>query len=706
MRKLLSGNEAIARGAYESGVRVASAYPGTPSTEILETIASEFPEIYAEWAPNEKVALEVGIGCSFAGGRALVAMKHVGVNVASDPLFTLSYTGVRGGLVLTNADDPGMHSSQNEQDSRNYARFAKIPMLAPSDSQEAKDFVIQAFEISEQFDTPVMLLSMTRISHSKSLVDIRVGSPTARTRIRRRRDDRAFRWEIAPPSGFIKEPKKFVMIPAHGRMRHAIVEQRLEKLRVYSNESPLQKMEMRDAEKAGERGGEGAREDKEPSISEFLAVGDPTFVSPRTRRNEIGIITSGISYQYSREVVPEASILKLGMVYPLPERLIREFASRVKKLYVVEELDPFFEEQIRQMGLDVQGVGVRLGELSPDVLMEFFHGEEGRGDAGTRGHRDTETRGHGDALGSPTARKNKEDVQLPGRPPAMCAGCPHRSVFYMLKKKKLVVTGDIGCYTLSVLPPLEAMDTCVCMGASIGNAMGIEKATGRSDNVVAVIGDSTFVHSGITGLVDMVYNKSKGTVIILDNDTTAMTGRQEHPGTGYTLMGEETKRLDFLNLAKALGVEYVMEVDPYDLDALDSVIDEAVNLDKLAVIITNQPCVLLGRERESRIAEVDLDACTGCQLCMQLGCPAISSVSPDVGSPTSRKKKESDVGSPTSRKKKESDVGSPNGANTRFAPTRKEKDDDKRVEIDPTLCSGCMVCAEICRSDAIKELAV
>ncbi len=580
MRKLLSGNEAIARGAYESGVRVAAAYPGTPSTEILETIASEFPEIYAEWAPNEKVALEVGIGCSFAGGRALVAMKHVGVNVAADPLFTLSYTGVRGGLVLANADDPGMHSSQNEQDSRNYARFAKIPMLAPSDSQEAKDFVIQAFEISEQFDTPVMLLSTTRISHSKSLVDIR---------------DRD---EIAPPSGFIKEPKKYVMIPAHGRLRHAIVEQRLEKLKAYSDESPLQRVEIMD--------------------------------------DEIGIITSGISYQYSREVMPEASILKLGMVYPLPEKLIREFASRVKKLYVVEELDPFFEEQIRQMGLDVQGVGKRLGELSPDALVEFFHGAKA------------------------PKQDSSTDMQLPGRPPAMCAGCPHRSVFYILKKKGLTVTGDIGCYTLSVLPPLEAMDTCVCMGASIGNAMGIEKATGRSDNVVAVIGDSTFVHSGITGLVDMVYNKSKGTVIVLDNDTTAMTGRQEHPGTGYTLMGEETKRLDFPNLARALGVEYVKEVDPYDLDALDSVIDEALSLDKLAFIVTNQPCLLISRERKSRIAEVDSDACIGCQLCLRLGCPAISIMSSD----------------------------------------------ETKVEIDPILCSGCMVCVKICGSEAIKELSV
>jgi len=580
MKKLLSGNEAIARGAYEAGVRVASAYPGTPSTEILETIASEFPEIYAEWAPNEKVALEVGVGCSFAGGRTLVAMKHVGVNVAADPLFTLSYTGVRGGLVLVCADDPGMHSSQNEQDSRNYAKFAKIPMLAPSDSQEAKDFVIQALEISEQFDTPVMLLSTTRISHSKSLVEL------------------FERNETEPPEGFVKEPRKFVMIPAHGRLRHAVVEERLEKLKAYSNESPLQKMEM--------------------------------------MGTEVGIVTSGISYQYSREVMPDASILKLGMVYPLPEKLIREFASKVDKLYVVEELDPFFEEQIRQMGLEVQGIGKRLGELSPDVLMEFFHGVKA------------------------PEQDAPAEMPLPGRPPAMCAGCPHRSVFYMLKKKGLTVTGDIGCYTLSVLPPLEVMDTCVCMGASIGSAMGIEKATGRSDNVVAVIGDSTFVHSGITGLVDMVYNKSKGTVIILDNDTTAMTGRQEHPGTGRTLMGEETKRLDFVELAKVLGIEYVKEVNPYDLDMLDAVIDEAVGLDKLALIITNQPCLLLRREPRSRVAEVDPDSCIGCQLCLNLGCPAISSISPD----------------------------------------------DKRVEIDPMLCSGCMVCAKICRTESIKELSV
>jgi indolepyruvate ferredoxin oxidoreductase alpha subunit len=502
------------------------------------------------------------------------------VNVAADPLFTLSYTGVKGGLVLVSADDPGMHSSQNEQDNRNYAKFAKIPMLEPSDSQEAKDFVLQAFRISEQFDTPVMLRSMTRIAHSKSLVEL------------------GERDEIDQPEGFVKNGRKFVMIPAHGRLRHAVVEERLEKLKAYSDENPLQRMEMRD--------------------------------------EEIGIITSGISYQYTREILPNASVLKLGMVYPLPEKLIREFAGRVKELYVVEELDPFFEEQIRQMGLEVQGIGKRLGELSPDAVAEFFRG-----------------------VGATHASPNQIDMPLPARPPAMCAGCPHRSVFYIIKKKKLIATGDIGCYTLSVLPPLETIDTCVCMGASIGNAMGVEKATGRSDNVVAVIGDSTFVHSGITGLVDMVYNKSKGTVIILDNDTTAMTGRQEHPGTGRTLMGEETTRLNFLDLARALGIEYVKEVDPYDLDAVESAIDEAVNLNKLAVIVTNRPCLLLRRDRKPIQAKVDADVCIGCQFCLRLGCPAISMSS-----------------------------------------------DGKKAEIDPILCSGCMVCADICPSEAIKKSAI
>jgi len=571
MKKLLSGNQAIALGAYESGVSVAAAYPGTPSTEILETIAEKYPEIYAEWSPNEKVAFEVGMGCSFAGGRAIVAMKHVGVNVAADPLFTLSYTGIKGGFVLVSADDPGMHSSQNEQDNRHYARFAKIPLLEPSDSQEAKDFIRYAFTISEQFDTPVMVRTTTRVAHSESLVEI------------------GEREQLDRPSGFVRDVRKYVMIPAHAQQRHRIVEERLENLKRYSEQTPVQVMEIND--------------------------------------NKLGIITSGISYQYCKEVMPDASILKLGMTNPIPQNLIREFASKVEKLYVVEELDPYLENQIRELGLEVQGIGVRMGELSPDILSGFFLNEK-----------------------KPNILP---DLQLPGRPPSMCAGCPHRSVFYMLKKKKLTVTGDIGCYTLSVLPPLEIMDTCIDMGASIGTAMGIEKATNRSDNVVAVIGDSTFVHSGITGLVDMVYNKSKGTVFILDNETTAMTGRQDHPATGRTLMGEETTRLNFHDLAKALGVEYVRGVDPYDLDELESVIDEAISIEKLAVIITNRPCILLRREKEIKRAEVDREVCVGCRLCLRLGCPAISFI-------------------------------------------------DKKSKIDPTLCSGCMVCAKICRSKAIK----
>ncbi|MBM3212136.1 indolepyruvate ferredoxin oxidoreductase subunit alpha [Candidatus Poribacteria bacterium] len=587
MKVILSGNEALARGVYESGVSVAAAYPGTPSTEILETIASQYPEIYAEWSPNEKVAFEVGMGCSFAGGRALVAMKHVGVNVAADPLFTLSYTGIKGGFVLISADDPGMHSSQNEQDNRYYAKFAKVPLLEPSDSQEAKDFLIQAFQISETFDTPVMLRITTRIAHSKSIVEL------------------GEKLKLDPPSGFIRDCKKYVMIPAYARQRHKLLEERLEKLLEYSEESPFQKMEMRD--------------------------------------EEIGVITSGISYQYTREVLPNASTLKLGMTYPLPDKLIKKFANQVKKLYIVEELEPYLEEYVRKMGLAAKWIDQKLGELSSDLVAEFFHKENVKGVI-------------------PLNKTNRIDMPLPARPPVMCPGCPHRSVFYTLKKKKLTVTGDIGCYTLSVLPPLEIMDTCVCMGASIGSAMGVEKATKRSDNLVAVIGDSTFVHSGITGLIDMVYNKSKGTVIILDNETTAMTGRQDHPGTGVTLMGEETKRLNFIDLAKALGIEYVRTIDPYNLKELETVIDEAVNLDKLAVLVTNQPCILLRRVSKPKTAEIDQDLCIGCHLCLRLGCPAMSSM-----------------------------------------PEKQDAKDRQKVQIDPMLCSGCMICASICRSGAITE---
>ena len=398
---------------------------------------------------------------------------------------------------------------------------------------------------------------------------------------------------IEKPSGFVRDVGKYVMIPAYARQRHVVVEERLKKLQAFSEETDLQKVEFGD--------------------------------------DEIGIITSGISYQYTKEILPNASILKLGMTYPLPEGLIRDFASKVKELYVVEELDPYLEDHIKAMGIKVKGLNKRLGELSPDILAEFFFNRK--------------------------VSNILPDIQLPFRPPVMCPGCSHRGVFYILKKKKLIVTGDIGCYTLGVIPPLEIMDTCICMGASIGSAMGIEKATKRSDNVVAVIGDSTFVHSGITGLVDMVYNKSKGTVIILDNETTAMTGRQDHPATGRTLMGEETTRLNLFELAKTLGVEYVRYVDPYDLNELDSVIEEAINLDKLAVIITNRPCTLIRREVTSKSAEVDQELCVGCSLCLRIGCPAMSRASSK----------------------------------------------DKKVKIDPILCNGCMICAQVCRNKAIIE---
>ncbi|MDQ1317693.1 MAG: indolepyruvate ferredoxin oxidoreductase, alpha subunit, partial [Candidatus Poribacteria bacterium] len=427
----------------------------------------------------------------------------------------------------------------------------------------------------EQFDVPVIVRTTTRIAHSESLVELNEKE------------------NIKPPEGFVRDVQKFVMIPAYARLRHVIVEERLKKLQAFSEETPLQKIELQD--------------------------------------ENIGIITSGVSYQYAKEIMPDASFLKLGMTYPLPQNLIHDFADKVKELYVVEELDPFLESQIREMGINVKGLGRRLGELSPDILAEFFHGK--------------------------VTPKILPEMKLPGRPPAMCPGCPHRSVFYMLKKKKLTVSGDIGCYTLSVLPPLEIMDTCVCMGASITTAMGIEKATKRSDNVVAVIGDSTFVHSGITGLVDMVYNNSKGTVFILDNETTAMTGRQDHPATGRTLMGEETKRLNLGELAKTLGVEYVKYVDPYDLSELESVIDEATKLDKLAVVITNRPCILLRRDAKPKLAEVDHEVCVACGLCLRLGCPAMSRTSSE----------------------------------------------NKKTKIDPVLCSGCMVCAKICRTKAIFE---
>lgn len=581
-RTMLSGNEAIARGAFEAGVKVASAYPGTPSTEILENIA-RYSTIDASWAPNEKVALEVGIGASFGGGRALVAMKHVGVNVAADPLFTLSYTGVRGGLVLVTADDPELHSSQNEQDNRNYAKFAKIPMFEPSDSQEALDFTRLALEVSERFDTPVMLRTTTRISHSKSVVE-----PSE---------------PAAGPStaGCIeKNPAKFVMLPGNARKRHTVVEERLRSMEEWACHQSFNRIEV----------GEG----------------------------KVGVITSGVSYLYAKEILPDADILKLGLVYPLPKQLIRDFASRYDTLYVIEELDPFIEEQVRALGIAVHGKDLLpiCGELTPARLNKALTGKD-------------------------VQNYFVPSEPLPNRPPNMCPGCPHRSIFYSLNRLKAFVTGDIGCYTLGFMEPLSAMDTCICMGASIGNATGMTKVLDPEEarRVVAVIGDSTFLHTGINGLMDMVYNKSTATVLILDNRITAMTGRQENPGSGYTLMGEETTRIDLEALCRSVGVKHVTVIDPYDIEHTRNVIKTEMQRPEVSVVIARRPCMLVKRDpvkRQPSLA-VDADKCTGCRACLQLGCPAIE-WQPDAG-------------------------------------------DKGKAVINPLLCCGCGLCSQMCHFDAI-----
>lgn len=586
MKEILSGNEAIARGAFEAGVKVASGYPGTPSTEILENTAL-YKEIDSSWSPNEKVALEVGVGAAFVGGRALVTMKHVGVNVAADPLFTLSYTGVRGGLVLITADDPELHSSQNEQDNRNYAKFAKIPMLEPSDSQECKEFTRLAFEISEQFDTPVMLRTTTRISHGKSVVEL--SGP------------------LVPPivPSIERNAAKYVMLPGNARLRHPLVEERTIKLSAYGDTLTINKIEMRD--------------------------------------ETIGVITSGVAYQYVREALPEASVLKLGMVHPLPKTLIKEFAGKVKKLYIVEELDPFIEEQVLAMGIN--SVGKKIipicGELTPGIIRKAFAAE---------------------GFAVATHGKAVQVEKLPPRPPNMCPGCPHRGVFYALKQEKAFVTGDIGCYTLGFMPPLSAMDTCVCMGASIGNATGMVKVLKGEERkrVVAVIGDSTFLHSGVTGLLDMVYNKAPATVIILDNRITAMTGRQENPASGRTLMGEETFQVDLPSLCATLGVKHIRIVDPYDIAETRRVLKEEMERPEPSVIITQRPCVLIKREgvfEPGEVLAVECDKCSGCKACLKIGCPAI--------------------------------IWRPDG------------EGKGKAFIDPLLCNGCGVCEQLCKFNAI-----
>lgn len=559
---LLSGNEAIAEGALEAGAHFACAYPGTPSTEILETL-SRRGGIRAEWAPNEKVAYEAAYGASLGGLRALVSMKHVGVNVAADPLFSSSYSGVNGGLVLVSADDPAMHSSQNEQDNRQLARAAKIPVLEPADSQEAKDFTVRAFEISERFDTPVMLRVTTRICHSMSPVEA----------------ERDRSWPKAPIRDYDRNFSKYVLLPANARPRHTFVEQRMEELEEYAaSERDLNRIEW----------------------------GDRT----------VGVITGGVAYQYVREAMPDVSILKLGMPHPLPRELVREFAAGVDKIYVVEELDPFIELQVRALGIPAIGKEIfpLTGELSPDLVARGFqqsgHGVSSGSDASS---------------GHARAEKSAASPTLPVRPPVLCAGCGHRGVFYTLSKLGLIVTGDIGCYTLGALRPLESMDTCLCMGASIGMAHGMEaalRAAGDERRVVGVIGDSTFMHSGITGLINTVYNGGSSTVLVLDNGTTAMTGRQDHPGTGVTASGEPGGLVDIAALCRAIGIRRVRTVDPYDLEALETALEEELSAEEPSVIVCRAVCRLVDRTPIAPSVQLNIE-CPGCGTCFELGCPAI-----------------------------------------------------------------------------------
>ncbi len=579
-RVLLSGNEAVAQGAVEAGVAVAVGYPGTPSTEILESIADR-TDFDVRWSPNEKVALDVALGASIGGVRALAVMKHVGVNVAADTLMTAAYTGVGGGLVVVSADDPGMHSSQNEQDNRAYARMAAIPLLEPSDSAEAKEYTALAFEISEQFDTPVLVRTTTRVSHNRGIVE--VGLRTER-----------------PGRGFTRDPIKYVMIPAHARTRRPVLLERLEQLATYVESSPL-----------------------------TVESGSGT---------EFGVITSGIAHHYVREVVPNAPILKLGLSYPLPMKRIRAFADSVDRLFVVEELDPHVEDAIRAAGIAVEGKAFfpRAGELNPDLVRRGFAA------AGLLPELPP-------IVAAPTTVT---------RPPLMCPGCPHTPPFLALKRLGAVVTGDIGCYTLAALQPLAAMDTCVAMGSSIGMAVGMAASGGAEGPVVATIGDSTFLHGGIPGLIEAVYNKANITVLILDNGTVAMTGGQEHPGSGVTLQGSDTTPIDLVGLCESLGVKDVRVVDPYDLAATYGAIESAMEYAGPSVVITNRPCVEAPTKIRDTPFKVIADACTACQACMTAGCPSIV------------------------------------WSDELFEGRRK-------VVIDPVTCTGCTLCAQLCPPLAI-----
>jgi len=543
MRVLLSGNEAVARGCYEHGVKVATAYPGTPSTEILENVVKYKDDIYCQWSPNEKVAFEVAMGASFGGVRTITAMKHVGLNVAADPLMTSTSVGGDGGFVIVTADDPGMHSSQNEQDNRYYAKFAKIPLVEPSDSQEIMDYLGTAFEISEKFGTPVLFRLSTRLSHAKTPVEL------------------GERTEV-PRKEYEKDITRRVVIPAHARKLHVVVEKRLEEIRKYAETSPLNRVEE----------------------------GDPA----------VGVISSGISYQYARDAFPDATFLKLGVSFPFPIEKAREFCSRFETVYIVEENEPFIEEALRYEGITniVGKEKVPLcGELNQSIVRRSIEGGE-----------------------------EPERAAVAPRPPVLCPGCPHRSTFFTLNRLKIGATSDIGCYTLGVMPPLNGIDTTICMGASVGNALGFEKAIGPefAKKMVAVIGDSTFVHSGITGLADVAYNKGATTVIILDNSITAMTGHQHHPGTGMTLMGEPTTKLDYIALAKSLGVKDAREVNAYDMAAVKEAIKEAVDNPEPSLLVMEGPCALMVRKTWTAPMAIDAEACVACGLCLKLGCPAIS----------------------------------------------------------------------------------
>lgn len=544
MKKLMLGNAAVARGAYEAGVRVVSSYPGTPSTEITESMV-QYEDVYVEWAPNEKVAAETAIGASIAGGRAMSCMKHVGLNVMADPVFTVSYIGANAGLVFCVADDPGMHSSQNEQDSRHYAKAAKIPMLEPSDSGECRDFTKLAFSLSEEYDTPVFIRLSTRVSHSQSLVELHEPENI----------------ELKP---YVKNIAKNVMMPANAIGRHVVVEERSRKLAEFA-----ETFELNTVEDNGSR---------------------------------IGVITSGVSYVYSKDALGDkVNYLKLGMVYPLPEKLIKDFAASVDTLYVVEELDGFIEEFVRSLGIEVRGKDhfTLLGEYSQNMIAKVVLGEE-------------------------TAAA--EPLPLPKRPPVMCAGCPHRGTFYVLSKLGLTVSGDIGCYTLGAVAPLKSVDTTICMGASVSAAHGMVKARGRdfSKQLVSVIGDSTFIHSGITGLIDIVYNKGNNTVIILDNSITGMTGHQDNPTTGFTIRKEPTVQVDLEALCHSVGVRRVRVEDPFDLKGFEAAVKEELAADEPSVIIAQRPCALLKTVKYTGHCAVDAEKCRKCKKCMKLGCPAIS----------------------------------------------------------------------------------